>query len=426
MEDKTAIPNIEALLVKEGSVSSDEIAEARKIRETKVEQSKKPLGLIFLDQKKLTQEQLMRLLSLPVIQEKVGKRAVERQMISRNQLEECKEQAKQKDSTLSRVLSDKEYLTDTDRKKLIYEQLDGLTLAKQAIKYKLIQEADLDSALKLKHFQKSVCEILYDQNRVTLSELNHAFRKFSRDLKLGQILLQQEMISEADLEKALELQATAQKSLGQILLEKKWVALDRLYFALSIQYNTPFQKLDGYISYKKQKVELRNIVGQRYANENRIIPLFWSGDNLTLAVSNPANIWGMHELKSLHPGLQMNCVLITHEKFEQLYALLYGEVLPQPANYSNPQPGQPNPDGTMVVIDNPKDQHPQIISLYRTYKTLRQNTGVTTSLHQEETWFTEFIEKNFQTICTTYNCTGVQFRCSIKEGKAELFASPVP
>jgi hypothetical protein len=396
MEDKTALLKIEEFLVDEGFVSSEEMAEAQGIRKTHIEQSKKQLGFILLGQKKISQDQLA----------------------------ECQRKVKQKGLRLSQLLFTKGYFSDTDRKELVYEQLDSLLLAKQAIRHRLIQEGDLESAIKLKNYKQSTCEILYEQNRVTLSELNHAFRRFSRDLKLGQILLQQDMIHEADLEKALELQSDAHKALGKILLENKWVALDQLYFALSIQYNTPFQKLDGYIYYEKQKVELRNIIGQRYACEYQILPLFWNGDNLTLGVSNPARIWSMQGLKSQFPKVQMTCVLITDEKFEQLYALLYGEVLPRPVNRF--LSGQQNSDEVVVVIDDLKNQHAQIKTLYKAYKPQMESVGGDGKIPQEEIWFIEFIEENFNTICNTYGCSGVQFRCILKGRKPELFAAPVP
>ena len=424
MEDKTALLKIEKVLIDEGFVSSQEIAEARDSRKTHLEQSKKQLGFILLEQNKMTQEQLMRLLSLPEMLMQIGKTAVERGLISQEQLEECQQQIEQHNQPLSRFLFTKGLLSDTNRKKMFSEQLDTLFFIKQAVKHRLIQEEDLESAVKLKHYKKSTCEILYEQNRVTLSELNHTFRRFSPDLKLGQILLQQGMIQEADLERALRFQSLGHKTLGKILLENKSVTLDQLYFALSIQYNTPFQKLDGYIYYEKQKSELRHIIGQRYACEHQILPLFRNGDNLTLGVSNPAKVWSMQDLRSSHPKIQMTCVLITDEKFEQLYALLYGEVLPRPVNRF--LSGQRNSEGALVVIDQLKDQHTKIKSLYQAYKTQMQPPGGEKEIPQEEIWFMEFIEENFHTICKTYGCSSVQFRCIDKGGKPELFASPVP
>lgn len=423
MENKTVRLKIEELLIDEGFVSAQEMAEARGSRTTHIEQSKKQLGFILLEQKKMTQTQLMKLLSLPEVLLQIGKTAVERGVISQEQLEKCQQQVEQRNQPLSQFLFTEGLLSDTDRKKLISEQLDTLFLIKQAVKHGVIQEEDLESAVKLKHYKKSTCEILYEQNRVTLSELNHAFRRFSPDLKLGQILLQQGMIQEADLERALKFQSPGHKTLGKILLENKSVTLDQLYFALSIQYNTPFQKLDGYIYYEKQKSELRHIIGQRYACEHQMLPLFRNGDNLTLGVSNPAKVWSMQGLKSSHPKIQMTCVLITDEKFEQLYALLYGEVLPRPVNRF--LSGQKNSEGTLVVIDQQKDHHAKIKSLYQAYKTQMQLAGGEKEIPQEEIWFMEFIEDNFHAICKTYDCSSVQFRCIDKGEKPELFASPV-
>ena len=150
-EDKTVRLKIEELLVAEGFVSSQEMAEAQGIRKTHIEQSKKQLGFILLGQKKVTQDQLMKLLSLPAMQMQIGKRAVEKGMISQDQLVECQRKAKQLGRSLSQLLFAKGYLSDTDRKKLVYEQLDTLLLAKQAIKHQLIQEGDLESAIKLKN-----------------------------------------------------------------------------------------------------------------------------------------------------------------------------------------------------------------------------------------------------------------------------------
>lgn len=423
MPDNLARLKIEEFLVGEGFVSSQEMVDARSIRRKHIEQSKKQLGLILLGQKMISQEQLMHLLSLPAVQRQIGKRAVEKSMISSDQLEECQKQVKQQAQPISQMLFRKGYISDEDRKQLVYEQLDTIFFAKQAIDQDMIREGDLESVIKLKDYKKSTCEILYEQNRVTLSELNHAFRKFSQDLKLGQILLQQGMISRETVEKALSIQADANKSFGQILLENKWVAIDQLYFALSIQYNTPFQKLDGYIYYEKQKAELRNIIGQGYACEHQILPLFFNGDKLTLGVSNPARIWSMGDLKSRHPGFQMACVLITNEKFEQLYALLYGEILPAAFNQS--ETWQRNTQEANMVINDPQTQIDRIKLLYRTYQNQVQISKEGGPVPEEENWFVEFIEENFNTICSTYGCSSVRFRCNVTEGKTQLSASPL-
>ena len=102
MEDKTVLLKIEEVLIDEGFVSFQEKAEARACRKTHIEQSKKQLGFILLEQNKMTQEQLMRLLSLPEMLMQIGKTAVERELISQEQLEECQQQVEQGNQPLSR------------------------------------------------------------------------------------------------------------------------------------------------------------------------------------------------------------------------------------------------------------------------------------------------------------------------------------
>ena len=131
----------------------------------------------------------------------------------------------------------------------------------------------------------------------------------------------------------------------------------------------------------------------------------------------------MQGLKSRYPKIQMTCVLITDEKFEQLYALLYGEVLPRPVNQF--LSGQQDSNEVVVVIDHLKNQHEQIKSLYQAYKPQIELVRGDEKNPQEEIWFVEFIEENFTAICNTYGCSSVQFRCIVKGWKPELFTAPV-
>ncbi len=423
MKEENAFSEIEKQLLKEGFVSSEEMAMAQKERDIHFEQSRKPIGLILLDQGKISQEQLQRLLSLPDVQKRIAKQALVKELVADDQFAECEQMGSKSGLSLSRLLVERGYLAENERKKLIYDQLDTIDFAKQAIRHQVIRESDLEAVLKLKTHQKSTCEILYERNLITLSELNHVFRKFSRDLKLGQILVQQRLVTENNLEKALSLQSSGNQTLGKILLEKGWIGIEQLYFALSIQYNTPFQKLDGYTYYEKQKMVLRNIVEQRYAIDNLIIPLFQNGNNLTLGVSNPANIWSMHGLKSMYPELQMNCVLITDEKFEQLYALLYGELLQTNIGRKIKKAETSAANGN-VVISDPIEQKELVKTLYRFYNGQRPQTANGTPSPDEAAWFFEFIENSYRSICEKFGCSRVLYRCDVKDKRAHIFASP--
>ena len=68
-------------------------------------------------------------------------------------------------------------------------------------------------------------------------------------------------------------------------------------------------------------------MGQRYAETNLILPLRQEGNLLTLAISDPDKAKALQELKTVYSHLHMRCVLITREKFEELFKILYGESL---------------------------------------------------------------------------------------------------
>jgi hypothetical protein len=164
-------------------------------------------------------------------------------------------------------------------------------------------------------------------------------------------------------------------------------------------------------------------VGQRYANENLILPLFQVGNNLTLAVSNPANIWGMQGLKSRYPKLQMACVLITDEKFEQLYGILYGELLSARNGFSKPTPESGSADKT-VIISDPGSEQRLIQKLHEDYRSFQRSAGVA-PLEAEESWFSDFIAESYQAICQEYGCRKVLYRFDVTEKNTRILASPV-
>jgi hypothetical protein len=119
----------------------------------------------------------------------------------------------------------------------------------------------------------------------------------------------------------------------------------------------------------------------------------------------------------------MTCALISDEKFEQLYAFLYGEVL-QTRIDRQPVKSETLDTDRAVDISDPSEQKALIKTLYRTYKAHRQQNGKPAE-HDEEEWFFEFIEDSYRSICEKFGCSLVQYRCDIKDSRIEILASPV-
>ena len=134
----------------------------------------------------------------------------------------------------------------------------------------------------------------------------------ARGHKLGLVLQEREHSSEP---------------LGEILIRKKLITPKQLQEALSRQSNIPFDPLEGFSFDQESKGRLASIISQRYAEKNLILPVSLQNKELTLALLKPEKIETARELKQLYNHLSISCVLITEEKFSELFDVLYSRKL---------------------------------------------------------------------------------------------------
>jgi len=162
---------------------------------------------------------------------------------------------------------------------------------------------------------------------VTINDLNYIINKYSKQLRFGEILLRQEYVDEAKLNVALQEQTHRTDPLGKILVEKNVITTDQLYQVLSKQHNLPYRKLEGFVIYDDMIEKLTNIIGYRYAKKNLVIPLKINGGELTIAVASPDRIPIIHELGSVYTHLNIKCVFVSEDKFNEIFKNLYGTEL---------------------------------------------------------------------------------------------------
>ncbi|MBI3597676.1 MAG: type II/IV secretion system protein [Nitrospirae bacterium] len=115
------------------------------------------------------------------------------------------------------------------------------------------------------------------------------------DEKLGKILVQQGLISEANLAKAVEdqnMKRDNQKPLGAFLTEMKYVSEKDVLKALGIEFNFPVMELKEIIV---DPVVL-SLVPEAMARQFKVIPLYLVEKELTVAVADPTNIYGIDAL----------------------------------------------------------------------------------------------------------------------------------
>ncbi len=420
MNDQDSLYQIQAMLVHEGFVSEDDIDRAEEIRAENMKLAQLPLGQLLLQESELVFDDFIAILNQPMGYKLLISTVKEKKWYKAEKFDSFLENTDE--GNLLNALMEKGILSDLQYGEVLEDLTGRMAFGKLAILYKKISGEALGKVVKLKKYNKSVSEILFDLKLITLSELNHVFRKIYNDLKIENILIQQRLITQEKLDKALSEQRGSSLSLEKILIKNHYLTLEQLYFALSILRNTPFQPLKGFVFNEKIEIELRNIVGQRYAEENGILPLFINGNNLTLGVSNPSNIIRMHELMPMNPHLKMNCVLITEEKFEQLYAILYGEII-RNALVSDVFNVEDIPPERKCVVTSPESQSWLIQNLYERYAKL---ADITENGNQETDpdLFSEFIIESYNNISEEFNCISISFWFEVKNKSIDIMAKP--
>jgi type IV pilus assembly protein PilB len=323
---KSEPSNIGEILIKEGLVKKQAIDKALLIQENEIKEKNIPMGEILLTMGLISENQLETLLSHKELKDNIGEIIVEKGLMASEELDVCLFN-KKPDESIADCIVNKGYLSQEDIADVLKSQTGGKKLGELAVKLNMISLKNLEEALKTKGSPRTLGEILNDLDAVSPIELNRILKKYNKQLKLGQILVRQGILEEEKLNIALREQRHSAEPLGNILLNNKFISVDQLYAALSKQYNIPFKKLDKFSFNVNEKQALSSIVTQKYAEKNLILPLSLDGNNLTLALSLPENLKVLQELGSVYSHLKMTSVLITDEKFYELFEDLYGKAL---------------------------------------------------------------------------------------------------
>ncbi len=107
--------------------------------------------------------------------------------------------------------------------------------------------------------------------------------------KIIEILVNSKQITEVQLKKALDLQKEKQLPLRQVLIAQGLIQEEELLSMLSQQLYMPTLHLAKY----KFDPELIHLVPEHIARQYKIIPLSRIGATLTVAMSDPLNIFAL-------------------------------------------------------------------------------------------------------------------------------------
>ena len=119
-------------------------------------------------------------------------------------------------------------------------------------------------------------------------------RTHGKHQKLGDLLVQTGVIGQKILEKALEIQKTVKKKIGQILIDMKATDDVQIAKALSIQLNIPYMDLSKETIYP----EIIERIPQRLAEKYTLIPVKErKKQQLVVAMANPLELHAQDDLR---------------------------------------------------------------------------------------------------------------------------------
>ncbi|MEW6665191.1 MAG: ATPase, T2SS/T4P/T4SS family [Thermodesulfobacteriota bacterium] len=319
-------PRLGELLVEEGFLRKEDVQKGLDIQREEARLLQRPLGEVLLKLKMISEEDLEKVLRHPDLRQSLGSLALHKGLVIRSQLELCLKKQKA-NQFIGEVLIQEGILTPEDIQDLLKEQMDAHRLGELAVKLGFLKAKDLEKALRVQKNPRMLGEILCESRMINPLDLFYVLNKHKKQSRLGEILLKLGHITKEDLHRALDEQKNTSDSLGEILMRKRLITRQQLHEALSHQSTLPFESLEGFAYSEADKKSLIGVISQKYAEKNLMIPLSLENRELTIGLVKPEDIQNARELKGLYKNLSISCVLITQEKFNELYDILYSRKL---------------------------------------------------------------------------------------------------
>lgn len=128
--------------------------------------------------------------------------------------------------------------------------------------------------------------------------------------KLGEILLKQGLITETQLNQAIETQKGEKGRIGEILVKLGIVREEDIAAALGTQLGIPYSAANSELLTPKVDQALEKLVPFEFAQKNCVLPLSKNMRLLTCTVADPLDLIMLDNLKKI-TGLELNLVIAT-------------------------------------------------------------------------------------------------------------------
>jgi type IV pilus assembly protein PilB len=139
--------------------------------------------------------------------------------------------------------------------------------------------------------------------------------------RLGEILIKENLITSDQLRLALEHQKATGGRLGTCLMTLGFITDDEITGVLSRQYGVPSINL----KYYEVDASVIKLIPQDTAIRYQIVPLSRVGSTLTIAMTDPTNVFAMDDIKFM-TGFNVEPVVASETAISEAISKFYGEV----------------------------------------------------------------------------------------------------
>src|SRR5688572_12062458 len=138
-------------------------------------------------------------------------------------------------------------------------------------------------------------------------------------VKLGELLLKENMVTPQQLQEALGHQKMNGGKLGKAFVSLGYVRDEEITSLLSRQYGVPSINLDHF---EVDPAVIRTIPSET-ARKYQVLPLSRSGATLTIAMADPTNVFAMDDIKFM-TGYNVEPVVASESALEESIDKYYG------------------------------------------------------------------------------------------------------
>ena len=194
------------------------------------------------------------------------------------------------------------------------------TLGQILVDKGIIGREQLDRALQIKAEQpgKYLGEILFEMG-VSQDKINRALYYSNKRKTIGEILVDQKLITPDQLEEALSKQKKIKEKwghtrpLGLLLIELGYINSRGYLTALSKHFNMPILSMKDY----QPNPQLQKVIGERYAMERKIIVMENSAKTIKLVLADPSAQVIEELQKAVPPGKSIEFYLASYGEIDE-------------------------------------------------------------------------------------------------------------